>query len=81
MATPAPAPAPAAATPEFVVPEGIDLQYQTGKVTGKPMYRVVGFEMPWAGTEQAAVELYQRLTAAYGNGYFAGSAKKPAGTH
>lgn len=70
-------PAPVAATPEYVVPDGIDLQQTSGKVTGRPMFKVRGFEMPWAGTEQEAVGLHSRLKAAFENGYYCGGSNKP----
>lgn len=77
-------PAPVAAPPDYVVPEGIDLQQSCGKVTGRPMFKVIGFEMPWAGSEQEAVELHSRLKSAFENGYYCGGTAKPpktANTH
>lgn len=70
VSVPAPEPVP------FVVPEGIDLEYRAGPITGKPMYKVVGFNMPFMGSEQSAVEVYQRLSAAYQTGFFNAAARK-----
>ena len=67
---PAPEPVP------FVVPEGINVEYRAGPITGKPMYKVVGFEMPYMGSEQAAVEVYQRLTAAFQSRLFSAASRK-----
>lgn len=68
-----------AAAPEpqpFVVPAGIDLEYRAGAITGKPMYRVVGFNMPFMGSEEAAVQVFQRLNSAYQNGFFNAALRK-----
>ncbi|WP_157657814.1 hypothetical protein [Burkholderia ubonensis] len=63
--------APTPETPQpFVVPEGLTIEHRLGPVTGKHMYKVAGFEMPYAGSEEAAVQLYQRLKHAYETGYF-----------
>jgi len=70
-----PAPAPEAAQP-FVVPDGITLEYRAGPVTGKPMYRVAGFNMPYMGSEEAAVQVFQRLSTAYQNGFFNAASRK-----
>lgn len=70
-----PTPAPEADQP-FVIPEGITLEYRAGPVTGKPMYRVQGFNMPYMGTEQAAVQVYDRLKSAYEKGFFNAASRK-----
>jgi hypothetical protein len=66
------APAPALETPAepYAVPEGIQLEHKFGAVTGKPMWRVVGFNMPYDGSPEGAVKLYERLKHAYETGYF-----------
>lgn len=61
------------AKPLFIVPEGIELQMQSGPLSGKPMYKVAGFEMPFMGSEEEAVRVFQRLKHAYETGYFAGA--------
>lgn len=61
------------AKPPFIVPEGIELQMMNGPISGKPMYKVSGFEMPFMGSEEEAVRVYQRLKHAYETGYFAGA--------
>jgi hypothetical protein len=60
----------------FVVPEGIDIECRSGKITGQPMYKVVGFNMPFMGSEEAAFQVYQRLNTAYQNGFFNAAARK-----
>ena len=75
MASSAKASVPAPEPVPFVVPEGIDLEYRAGPITGKPMYKVVGFNMPFMGSEQSAVEVYQRLSTAYQNGFFNAAAR------
>ena len=66
--------APTPETPQpFVVPDGIKIEHRLGPVTGKHMYKVAGFEMPYAGSEEAAVQLYQRLKHAFETGYFTGN--------
>lgn len=60
----------------FVVPDGIDLEFRSGPITGKPMYKVVGFNMPFMGTEESAVHVYQRLRAAYQTGFFNPAVRK-----
>ncbi|KVP17210.1 hypothetical protein WJ84_02710 [Burkholderia ubonensis] len=59
-----------------MVPEGIKIQHKIGPVTGKHMYKVAGFEMPYEGSEEAAVKLYQRLKQAYESGYFVSNGKR-----
>lgn len=76
MASNAKAAVPVAEQLPFVVPEGIDLEYRPGPITGKPMYKVVGFNMPFMGSEESAVQVYQRLSAAYQNGFFNAAARK-----
>lgn len=76
MASSAKAPVPVAEQLPFVVPEGIDLEYRSGPITGKPMYKVVGFNMPFMGSEEAAVQVYQRLSTAYQNNFFNAAARK-----
>lgn len=68
--TPAPEPVP------FVIPEGITVEYRAGPITGRPMYKVAGFNMPYMGSEQSAVEVYQRLMAAYSSSFFNAAARK-----
>lgn len=70
MASNAKSAAPIAAPAPFVVPDGIDVECRAGAITGQPMYRVVGFNMPFMGTEEGAVQVYQRLNTAYRNGFF-----------
>lgn len=60
-------------SPSFTVPDGIILERRTGPVSGQPLYRVEGFEMPYQSSEEAAVQVYLRLKAAYANGYFTGN--------
>jgi hypothetical protein len=76
MASPAKSSVPAPEPQPFVVPEGIDLEYRPGPITGKPMYRVVGFNMPFMGSEETAVQVYQRLKTAYQSGFFNPSSRK-----
>lgn len=59
----------------FVVPEGLRVEHRLGPVTGKHMYKIAGFEMPYEGTAEGAVKLYQRLKQAYETGYFNGNRK------
>jgi hypothetical protein len=67
---PAPEPVP------FVVPEGIDMECRSGKITGQPMYKVVGFNMPYMGSAESAYQVYQRLSTAYQTGFFNPAARK-----
>lgn len=55
------------------------IQESTGKVTGKPMFKVRGFDMPWCGTPEDAIDVYGRLKKAIETGYFKSVdvAKKP----
>jgi hypothetical protein len=46
-----------------VVPDGIQLEHKFGAVTGKPMWRVVGFNMPYEGSPEGAVKLYEQQKA------------------
>lgn len=70
------------ATPEapearpMVIPEGVTLEHRIGPLTGQPLYRVAGFEMPWTSSEAQAVEVYGRLKEAYDSGYFSAASKK-----
>jgi hypothetical protein len=70
------APASETTAEPFVVPEGIQLEHKFGAVTGKPMWRVANFNMPYAGSPEEAVLLYRTLDAAYRNGYFVQSGKR-----
>ncbi|GBG14272.1 glycosyl transferase family 2 [Novimethylophilus kurashikiensis] len=63
-------------TEEFVVPEGIQIKQVYGKLTGKTLYTVEGFEMPLQGTPEAAVRVYTTLKQAYETGYFSGGVVK-----
>lgn len=47
-----------------------EIQVGTGKVTGKAMYKVRGFEMPWCGSEKDAWSVHDRLKKAYESGYY-----------
>lgn len=67
---PAPDPVP------FIVPDGIDIECRPGKITGQPMYKVVGFNMPFMGSAESAYQVYQRLSTAYQTGFFNPSARK-----
>lgn len=60
------------------MPEGAELVTTTGKLTGTPLYKVSGFEMPWASSEREAIRVYDTLRHAYANGYFGGVAKREA---
>ncbi|WP_269766314.1 hypothetical protein [Burkholderia ubonensis] len=43
------------------------------------MYKVAGFEMPYTGSQEDAVKVYQRLKHAYETGYFVSNGnRKPA---
>lgn len=61
--------------PPFVIPDGITVEYRAGPVTGKPMFRVAGAEMPYMGSEEAAVGVYQRLHAAAQTRFFTAARK------
>jgi hypothetical protein len=63
----------------YVVPDGIQLEHKFGPVTGKPMWRVVNFNMPYAGSPEEAVRLYRTLFTAFTTGYFRSNPnRKPA---
>jgi hypothetical protein len=64
------APTPETPTVPFVVPEGLQIEHRIGPVTGQHMYKVVGFEMPYEGSPERAVDLYKRLKHAFESGYF-----------
>jgi len=70
------APASETTAEPFVVPEGIQLEHKFGAVTGKPMWRVVNFNMPYAGSPEEAVKLYRNLHQAFTSGYFTASSKR-----
>jgi len=76
MASREKASAPVAEPIPFVVPDGVDIECRAGKITGQPIYKVVGFNMPFMGSEEAAVQVYQRLNTAYQNGFFNAAARK-----
>lgn len=67
---------PAHEKPPFIVPDGVTFEYRSGPLSGKPMFKVSGFEMPYQGTEEEAVRVYLRLNQAYSSGYFAGNPAK-----
>lgn len=67
-----PTPTPEEIVP-FTVPDGIEIQSSNGAISGKPQYRVAGFEMPWVSTPEIAVGVYERLKKANESGYFAAS--------
>jgi hypothetical protein len=69
-------PAPDTPAEPFVVPDGIQLEHKFGAVTGKPMWRVVNFNMPYAGSPEEAVRLYRTLDTAYRDGYFVQNGKR-----
>jgi hypothetical protein len=72
-------PAPETPTEPFVVPDDIQLEHKFGAVTGKPMWRVVNFNMPYAGSPEEAVRLYRTLFTAFTTGYFRSNPnRKPA---
>jgi hypothetical protein len=60
----------------FVVPAGLQIEHKLGPVTGNHMYKVAGFEMPYEGTVEGAVKLYERLKHAYETGYFVGNGNR-----
>jgi len=60
----------------FVVPEGIKIEHRPGPITGRPMFKVSGFEMPFQSSEEIAVQVFQRLKAAYTNGFFTAGSRK-----
>lgn len=69
-------PAPSTAAEPFVVPEGLRIEHKIGPVTGQHMYKVAGFEMPYTGSQEDAVKVYQRLKHAYETGYFVSNGKR-----
>jgi len=60
----------------YVVPDGIQLEHKFGAVTGKPMWKVAGFNMPYEGSPEGAVKLHNVLRTAYENGYFVSNGKR-----
>jgi len=40
------------------------------------MFKVSGFEMPFQSSEEIAVQVFQRLKAAYTNGFFTAGSRK-----
>lgn len=60
----------------FVIPEGITMLSCIGPLSGKPLFKVKDFEMPYQGSEEDAISLYQRLKHAYETGYYSGSHAK-----
>lgn len=62
--------------PSFEVPEGIDLEESSGRLSGKPLFRVRAFNMPWQGSPEAAVRVYSALHKANESGYFNTAALK-----
>ena len=63
-------------TPPFIIPDGLDIQSIIGPLSGKTLYKVRGFEMPFMGSAEDAVRVYQRLKHAYETGYYAGNHSK-----
>lgn len=57
-----------------------EIEMGYGKATGKEMFRVRGFEMPWCGSPEDALSVYGRLKHAYETGYYHCAAKpRPSG--
>lgn len=60
---------------QLSVPDHIEFAAITGPVSGKQLFKVKGFEMPWQGSVASAYALYTRLLHAQESGYYRASAK------
>lgn len=64
---------------ELVIPEGVVITQTYGKITGQPLFKVDGFEMPLMSSPAEALRVYSSLKQAYESGYFNGSTVKKGG--